>query len=365
MFSLLETGTATDIKDFLSKMKLVLENEGYTTEYYGINYSGSTARGDKLVVSKNNNYFYFAAGINEDVFCLDDDDLGRWQAFEGISHYYYNDLDLSQGFGRHVLSYNSSKNPVQYPIINEMNMNITDGIVENYWIYKNTDECFVVVLEYNPGSYTQFMFGGVRIFDESRTLAQVSTSSIKKGYSGSSLPSNLEDSHRALWSNDIGDGQVIRYNGNFYTKDLGFTDSRTVEMLYFNQDTFIPNWSYTVEDEFPSFCIYSTYYGDINGAGSLMGRTKVKFNDKNFPIPMKVWVNIKDSKYQDISSRPFQPMFEIDGFYNINFETIQPTEVITFGTKQFICFPHYQKNNPQDYQGDEKGRGLGIALRIA
>ena len=165
----------------------------------------------------------------------------------------------------------------------------------------------------------------------------------------------------------MGDGQVIRYNNKFYTKQESWSsdDVRTVAMQEYNQDTFIPSWSYSVEDDFPSFCIYSASWGGINGDGSLMGRTKVKFNDKNFPIPMKFWIELEDSIYESISSRSFQPMFEIEGFYNINFETLQPTEVITFGSKQFVCFPHYQKNNPQDYQNDERGRGLGIALRIA
>ena len=359
MFTLVEQSAATDCKDFLFRFKNAMELEGFTTEYYGDNLSyDSIARGDKLIISKDGNNFYFAAGINEDIFCIQTG-AGDWTTFEGIGHYFYDQLDLSQPFGEHIKKYDSQAG--QYPLVDVFNMNLTSSTVENFWIYKNTDDCYVVIIEYAVGLFTHFVFGGVKIFDQNRTVAQLTTSSVKYGNS-QTTPTDVY--HRALFSNDLGDGQILYYNSKYYTKELSWSDddSRTVKMYDFNSDTFIPRWSYSVEDEYPNMCIFSESWSPgINGSGSPMGRTKVKFNDKNFPIPTKIWANIRELYGNDGS----MPLFEIEGFYNINFETIQPAEVLTFGTKQFICFPHYQKNNPQDYQNDERGRGLGIALKIA
>lgn len=355
MFNLLEQGAATEIKDFLSKMKDVLVVEGWAVNYYGDNVTNNGINGDKLVVSNGINHYYFTAAIKTagNIFGFTGSTGSNWQGnFEGLSLYYLPEY-IDETFG--ATMYEGSND-----ITEEVNCCLTNEIIENYWIYKNNDDGYLVVLEYEVGLYTQFYFGGARMFDQSRTIAQVWSASVCRNYG--SLPDSRY--HRPLFSADNYSGGGFRshtyYNSSFYTSNIS-DYSNTVRVNGAMLDTFdgVTSGSSNTAP-FPNIMISNSGNKVYKGDGSVMGRTKVKFNDKNFPIATKLWFKIID--YQNEYWFPF---FEVDGFYTINFETIQPTEVLTFGLNEFICFPHYQKNNPQNIVDDDLGRGLGIALKVA
>ncbi len=350
MFTLLKKEAATDIKEFLLKFKDTLITDGWTQNYYGTNdFSGITeSTGDKLVMTKGGNTYYFAAGIQEDVF---GEQRSSWETyFEGIT-VYYRDSYIDEEYGKDF--YFSGT-----PINSVSGYSVTNGVIENFWIYKNDDDGYLVVFEYEVGVYSQMYFGGVKMFDQNRTIAQA-WSCNNAGFRYYNID-GLNEGHRALFCDDTHQRSSLFYNGFYYNINT-YNNPATIETLSVNIDGFIgTKGTVNGRDYFPHIQITTSSGVDIRGDRSMMARTKVKFNDKHFPIATKVWARI-----ESVNGEMFCPFFEIDGYYSINFETIQPQEVLAFGTKQFICFPYYQKNNPQDYYNDERGRGLGFSLKIA
>lgn len=354
MFNLLEQGAAPNIKDFLFNFKEVMILEGWTVNYYGDNITDNGTNGDKLVISDGTNHYYFASAIKTagNIFGFTGLTGTTWETdFEGLSLYYLPEY-VDENFGTTMYEYNNG-----YPLTEDVNCCLTNGIIENYWIYKNDGGGYLAVIEYEVGTYTQFYFGGVKMFDQSRTIAQLWSASVCETYPY--IP-ELTD-HRPLFADGNGRGSGYRshlyYNGDFYTK---YNGDNNIEVSKAVVDTFMGiTSSISRTASFPNVMISNSGGKVYQGDGSVMGRTKVKFNDKNFPISTKVWTQI-----DEIYNEMYFPFYEVDGFYSINFETIQPTEVLTFGLNEFICFPHYQKNNPQNVVDDVQGRGLGIALKI-
>lgn len=357
MAEFFESASATNINDLLSRIQVVLANNGYT-----VHSSSSEGTGRRVHLSKGDLFVNFRSGVDNEVPYPETGNRWtswNWNRYQGNPRVYYHTdwLALNVGSG-----YDGSRNWYNQPGVHISGDNVYKGIskfmeahgaISKYWMFLHENpDSFYLIVEWSPGRFSWLGFGMIKKPYEYQGGRFYGASRYVNDHYGYPYPLKVCDV-QAL------EGEYAAENNGWGRSNVSSPNQRDSSSTVYFDAPFVPHYQFYLSssaDDVNDIRNYHTLHSSYIGSQA-----------RSVLYPVYGFVQRSPAGYSALGSLP-------NSFYTST-EPYVGGDQINIGGEVYMVFPFYDRGAPWIGWRDTGGSssnwesykvyhyGIGMAVR--